>query len=244
MLAQEKIIYRAKHISDRNMLGCEHYGDSPKYVCNVLALRRRMAQANGTPGTVRPLQNPLLERQAWEQSARATGATEEGKAKEQLKRRKMTHLLRRVAWIAALTTGTALAGIPECKTENAKSADRVEVCTRSDDQCEVDWSSQAWRGCRDMTVVRMSGLVPSINLWVFSTYIWVYPRYTDSRKMNIVVYMDGKRYERKDVEIEIREGLRLAQVAFEMSPVMPSKAVPTVEAVETGGHKSATHSYK
>jgi hypothetical protein len=166
---------------------------------------------------------------------------------------------------AFIATMQLRAAPPSCKTEKKgepgneitlESCQRDDFCDDATIKEQIQNPSNLWMGCMWPALITssLSRIAIGTGMWSFATHLTLVARYRDSERMDVTTTFELKDHTfrkdvQKDVPIIIRDDLPQVTilVASGMNGVgynMGTIGVPTVEAVEKGGKKSAVHSYR
>jgi hypothetical protein len=168
---------------------------------------------------------------------------------------------KRVLGVAfALIAAAQLQGAPpSCKTgQNGEIS--FETCER-DDFCDdatikdqIQNPSTSWMGCMWPALITSQLSRMTTGMCFSTTHLTLVARYRDSERIDITTTFEQKDHTfhkdvQKDVPIVIRDGLPQVDIliASGMNGIgynMGMIGVPTIEATERGGKKSAVHSYR
>lgn len=158
-----------------------------------------------------------------------------------------------MTWTLAfmLSSAIALAAPPSCETK-VVDEQVFEACERADIECDKLASDQvanpspAWNGCRWAALITKGHFISS-GLIFYTTRVTVVTSFVDSERVDLVVDVElsnhqHKTFTRNDVPVIIKNGI--PQATIDIGTPEDPFGVPTVQAVEKGGKKQASHSYR
>jgi hypothetical protein len=163
----------------------------------------------------------------------------------------MKNILLLAAVVCLMASGLNAAP-PRCETVNRNGV-TIESCERDDANCDslVKESLKTspdrnWNGCAWPVIITRSQF-KAAGVVFYVTTVSVVPSYRDSERVDLIMMFERPdhslaKVEKKDLPVIIRDNIPSASTDI-TSPEEPY-GVPSVEATEKGGAKSATHDYK
>ena len=166
--------------------------------------------------------------------------------------------MKRLLVLTLFAMAPLLAAPPTCERKGD-----VDLCERVDQSCasfvnehlKADPSGgwmENWHGCLWTAIIQkghsdVPGPVAPIRL-AFA-HVTVVPSYTDSERISIAVDVElanhkHRKYEYKDLPVVVRGGVPSASVTVGIELGNEIVGVPTIEATETGGKRTMSHSYR
>lgn len=156
------------------------------------------------------------------------------------------------SYLVALTLSGAA---PKCQTLEQHGM-TFQDCEREDVSCSAlardqkDAPSDKWWGCRTpATIIQTQSTEHGVP--AFATHVRLTPSFRDSQRMDITVTFERPdhtflKLEEKEVPVEIRHTIPHADIHADANFTTPFDpvGVPTVDATEKGGAKTASHSYR
>lgn len=149
------------------------------------------------------------------------------------------------------------AAAPKCEPVDKQNGVTFQQCYREDASCEAlskdqrNSPSEEWRGCQwPATIIKAQRTEHGAH--AFLTHVRLTPSIGDSQRMDITVTIEKPdhtllKLEQKDVPViterDVVEATIIRADADFTTPFDPV-GIPTVDAVEKGGARTASHSYR